>query len=101
MPRLLDLLAREEGCVLDEDVVLGNLSYAGWRDWPSHEQRAVDAFLLAWWTTLLASYPTSPCVYGFLESIRRNVGKVEVYLQAWEQTFSQLSALRHLGSVGE
>lgn len=53
LPRLLELLVTEGGWA-DKPTVMLNLSTAGWRSWPAPEQEAVESFVLAAWSPLLA-----------------------------------------------
>ena len=53
LPRLLELLVIERGWA-DKPTVMLNLSTAGWRSWPAAEQEAIETFVLALWSPLLA-----------------------------------------------
>ncbi len=49
LPRIFEITATTS-FVVDTFVVLGKLEYARWRAWPQEEQRAIELFLIEWWT---------------------------------------------------
>lgn len=55
LPRILEVSIHDPGNMLDPEVVLGKLSLARWRSWPSAEQEAVEAFIDAWFDHALAT----------------------------------------------
>ncbi len=48
LPRIFELLSTTD-FIVDTFVVLGKLNYAKWKTWPAEEQKAINAFLMAWW----------------------------------------------------
>ncbi len=54
LPRILDISVSDPGNANDPEVVLGKLSLAGWRTWAQNEQRAIEAFIDAWFEQALA-----------------------------------------------
>lgn len=48
LPRILELCAREPGgAPYDLSIILGKLSYANWRQWPTREREAVEGYVQA------------------------------------------------------
>jgi hypothetical protein len=54
LPRIFDLSASDPGSLPDPEIVLGKLALANWRAWPDARQRAVEAFVHAWFESALA-----------------------------------------------
>ncbi len=55
LPRILDISVSDPGNANDPEVVLGKLSLAAWRTWAQNEQRAIEAFIDAWFEQALAN----------------------------------------------
>jgi len=92
-PRLLELAADDAFGWPDPEIVFGKLALAGWRDWP--EQRAITAFLEAFWARTLAEFPARPDAGTALSSIAQAVDDLAPYLAAWERLDTGAS-IRHL-----
>ncbi|HEY0313311.1 MAG TPA: hypothetical protein VGC56_12545 [Allosphingosinicella sp.] len=54
LPRIFDFSANDPGHLHDPETVLGKLALANWRSWSDTRQRAVEAFVDAWFETALA-----------------------------------------------
>ena len=46
LPRIVEL-AVENSFIVDREVVFGKLRYGKWREWPLHEQEALERFATA------------------------------------------------------
>lgn len=54
LPRIFDLSANDPGSLDHPEAVLGKLALANWRRWSDARQRAVEAFVDAWFESALA-----------------------------------------------
>jgi hypothetical protein len=55
LPRILEVSVTDPGNSNDPEIVLRKLQLAGWRSWSPNEQRAIEAFVDAWFERALAS----------------------------------------------
>jgi hypothetical protein len=53
LPRIFELSASDPGDLPHPEIVLGKLALANWRTWPDARQRAVEAFVDAWFESAL------------------------------------------------
>lgn len=95
LPRILEILATQDFGWPDIEIVFSKLRYAEWRAWPDHEQRAVDAFLLAKWQSTLAETDPVHTVEDVLCAIAQAADDLNPYLQAWIDAPDHTAA-RHL-----
>ena len=89
LPRLMELLARElitgevrERLGFSEEILGGKLALAGYVGWPTAEREAVDHFLEAMWSALLACFPTIPDAETFLCFLAQFTS-LDRYLALW------------------
>jgi hypothetical protein len=54
LPRILDISVNDPEDAIDPEIVLGKLALADWRSWAGVEQRALEAFIDAWFERSLA-----------------------------------------------
>ncbi|WBB69928.1 hypothetical protein [Micromonospora sp. WMMD812] len=95
LPRLLELLAAG---AIDDPVAPGRLFDAigkHWRGWPRDEQRAVEAYLAAWWGHTLATFPAPVEATDVLAAIGATGVDVGPYLAGWVADGGEPAA-RHL-----
>lgn len=98
LPRLLELLAREPGAWVDEEVLLGKLVLAGWPGWPAREVAAVERYLAALWRAVLASYPAGLDAATTLRGYSQLLDDLGPCLAAWDAD-DRAPALRHLAGL--
>ncbi|WP_027483493.1 hypothetical protein [Deinococcus pimensis] len=99
LPRLLDLTARRE-LLANEEIVLGKLEAAGWRDWTDRERAAILAFLDAWWADVLDTgvEPNDWRAVTTLGAVAQTNLSLAPYLHVWEARTDDTAA-DHLASV--
>jgi len=89
LPRIFELLSTNM-FIVDTEVVLGKLHYAGWLHWPVSEIQAIRTFALSWFvdTAMHGSYPITREafieIYGLLPDI-------QPLLNAWQISLSDSS----------
>jgi hypothetical protein len=95
LPRLLELLAREveageagEGLGLNEEILGDKLRLAGYAGWPAVEREAVERFLDAMWSALLARFPTTLDAETFLCFLAPFTA-LDRYLARWRGTHTR------------
>jgi hypothetical protein len=54
LPRILDIAVNDPGNANDPEIVLGKLRLAKWELWPTHQRRAIEEFVDAWFERALA-----------------------------------------------
>lgn len=80
LPRILELMRGDE-LNIHASTVLGKLKYGRWGSWESAEQKAVTAFLIAWWKHILAHHSCFDS--SFFCGFYALTGTIEVLLQHW------------------
>ncbi|ULH18255.1 hypothetical protein MF271_22580 (plasmid) [Deinococcus sp. KNUC1210] len=90
LPRLLELLTQE--AFGDVHLLMGKLAYGHWWSWPDSEYQAVQAFLQAWWDSLLrhedediAEWWNGSEVVSALEGIAQAERDLTPYLRQWDE----------------
>lgn len=92
LPRILELLPND--FLVDPEVVLGKLQYAGWLDWPVDEVQALRSYLYSLWAwarrkPLDPLQPEDPEIGQWLCAIARTEPDIANYLDAWLSDPSQ------------
>lgn len=93
-PRLLELAADDAFIWPDAEIVFIKFGRAGWQDWPQRD--AVTAFLNAFWTRILAAFPTRPSVDTALCALAGTNADMEPWLDEWGGALTSEPAARHL-----
>ena len=88
LPRILELLAADEGFSVGAQLLSFNLPYAEWQTWPESEKTAVINYLLAVWDYVLEGGNTSDVADGWIDAIAEVVDDLKPFLLAWEQNSS-------------
>lgn len=94
LPRIFELITREQSFPINSEIVFGKLSDASWKDWPPMEQTAIDRFLRAMWRHVLESNDAAMFVGDCLGSIARVVEGLEEYLTFWFDAMDRSSVAR-------
>lgn len=102
LPRLFELIAFQADPATsafysypyNEEVLFGKLDYAGWREWPTTEQAALDTYFMALWHAALATYPSATAIDTWLSSIGAATDPAP-FLAAWRAD-ERVAALRHM-----
>lgn len=84
IPRLFEIVARDDFGWPDPEVMLRSLRDASWTDWPGFERQAIASFLTAWWRFTLASPDPIHDVDVVLCAIGRAAPDMAPYLDAWD-----------------
>ncbi|GAA3503261.1 hypothetical protein GCM10019016_103710 [Streptomyces prasinosporus] len=92
LPRIARLLVGDR---LLYDLVATRLLQADWRNWPQHESEALEAFLHAWWRSVLATHPCVGDITDILEVLGATTGTLVPFLNAWADTRT-VAADKHL-----
>jgi hypothetical protein len=100
LPRISELLVSETGLGWDEEVILGKLALAEWKDWPEQEQIDVRDFLHAGWNSLLLQSEPSIEPDGWLCGMGRAGEDLQKYLEDWIELRIS-NAYEHLASFVE
>lgn len=83
LPRIFEVSATDSSWWPDIEIVLGKLALAEWRMWPADEQRAVQAFLDAWFEAVArtATPPDDGTYYsGSIDELVCGLGRSGVAL---------------------
>jgi len=86
LPRIFELAAAHGNAFEDPSVVFNKLRPGDWRNWPDVEQRSVERYLNALWSSVLENQPHES--YGeeiedWLCGIAQAVAQLSPYLQTW------------------
>ena len=100
LPRIFELLVSETGLGWDEEVILGKLALAEWRNWPEQEQFTVRDFLRAEWNSLLLQSNPSIEPDGWLCGLGRAGEDLQQYLDDWMELRTS-NAFEHLARFVE
>jgi hypothetical protein len=93
LPRLLELYSADW---LDEDffMLASKLNYGQWRDWPTVEQPAIEAYLLDLWKDCRTKRLNN--VVEVITTISELVFDLSSYLNAWQQAIEFSPAIENL-----
>jgi hypothetical protein len=100
LPRIFELLVSEKGMGWDEEVILGKLALAEWKQWPEQEKTAVRDFFHAGWNTLLSQPQPSIEPDSWLCGLGRADEDLQLYLDDWT-SLRTANAYDHLAKFVE
>lgn len=83
LPRILELLVTKEGLGCDEEVVLGKLALANWKEWPEQEQSALREYFRSVWRSLLFDPVPTIEPDSWICGLGRAGEDLRPYLEAW------------------
>lgn len=103
LPRVLELAASDHYLLVDIELILGKLSYAGWWEWPAAERHAIESFLSLRWNAGLGedppyTWPGSPALFeadSWLCGIAQARLDTAPFVEAWRRR----GAVNTLGHV--
>lgn len=86
LPRILEVSAIDPREAINPEIVLGKLQLANWRSWRPDEQRAIEAFIDAWFEQALAG-DLAEAEAGWIgndaESVLCGAGRAKMSLERW------------------
>ena len=97
LPRIFELLISERSTGWDEEVIIGKLALAEWKDWPEQEQSALRNFFHAGWCWILAQSQPSIETDSWLCGLGRAGEDLLPYLNEWTNLQSA-TAYEHLAA---
>ena len=100
MPRIFELLVSELGMGWDEEVILGKLALAKWKEWPESEQSAVRDYFHAGWNWLLVQSEPNIEPDSWLCGLGRAGEDLQKYLDNWAE-MRTTTAYEHLTNFVE
>lgn len=95
VPRMLELMARDE---LDAEDVAMRLGKARWHTWPADERVVLERVVTAWWRELLADFPGGYPVVGAVRALALLNEDISRFLGYWQDNLG-VSAACHLAEL--